>query len=75
MEKYGIDPLEVGISKLKGLTLGNINAIHKEGSLMWYSFRQRLIEHYSNVTYALDAMFDILSPTTMQYGTNYLVFS
>ena len=24
---------------------------------MWYSFRQRLIEHYSNVPYTSDAMF------------------
>ena len=38
-EKIGIDPLEVGISKLKGLALGNINAIDKEGHLTWYSFR------------------------------------
>ena len=29
----------------------------KEGHLMWYSFRQRLIEQYSNVPYVSDAMF------------------
>ena len=56
-EKTGIDPLEQGISKLKGLALGDINALCKEGHLMWYSFRQSLAEHYSNVPYALDAMF------------------
>ena len=56
-EKTGIDPLEVGIGKFKGLALGDINAIHKEGHLTWYTFRQRLIEHYSNVLYTLDAMF------------------
>ena len=37
--------------------MGNINAILKEGDLTWYSFRQRLIEHYWNVPYMLDAMF------------------
>ena len=45
----GIDPLEVGISKLRGIALGDINAICKEGNLTWYKLRQRLIEHYSNV--------------------------
>ena len=56
-EKTGIDLREAGISKLKGLALGTINAIHKEGHVMLYSFRQRLIEHYSNVPYVLDTMF------------------
>ena len=39
-ENTGINPLEVGISKLQGLALGNITTIHKEGNSMWYSFRQ-----------------------------------
>ena len=56
-ESNGIDPLEVGISKLKGLALGDITTIHKEGHLTWYSFRQWLIEHYSNMPYTLDAMY------------------
>ena len=56
-EKTGKDPLEVGISTLKGLALGDINAICKEGNLTWYSLRQRLIEHYSNVPYESNAMF------------------
>ena len=64
--KTGIDPLEVGISKLKGLALGDINAIHKEGHITWYSFRQMLIEHYPNVPYASDAMFPILLSLTRQ---------
>ena len=46
-----------GISKVKGLALGDITAIHKEGHLMWYSFRQWLIEYYSNVPYVSDAMY------------------
>ena len=53
----GMDALEVGISKLKGLALGDITAIHKEGHLTWYSLRQRLIEHYVNVQYTSDAIF------------------
>ena len=57
VEKTGIDPLEVGISRLKGLALGDINAICKEDNLIRYSFRQRLIEHYSDVLSALDAIF------------------
>ena len=56
-KKTCIDPLEVGIIKLKGIALGNINAIHKKGNLMWYRLRQRLTEHYSNVPYASDATF------------------
>ena len=60
-EKMGIDPLEVGISKLKGIVLGDINTIHKEGNLMWYRLRQRLIENYSNVPYVSDAMLHILT--------------
>ena len=38
-----IDPLKVGISKIKGLALGDITAFHKEGKLIWHSFRQWLI--------------------------------
>ena len=56
-ENTGIDPLEVGIGKLKGLALGNITAIHKAGHLMWYSFSQWLIEHYSNEPYMSDTMY------------------
>ena len=41
--------------------LGNINALCKEGNLTWYKVRQRLIEYYWNVPYALDAMFHILT--------------
>ena len=55
-ENTGIDPLKVGISKSKGLALGNVTTIHKEGNLTLYSFRQQLIEHYSNVLYVSVAM-------------------
>ena len=49
--------IEMGISKLKGIALGDINTICKEGGLTWHRLRQRLIEHYSNVPYASDTMF------------------
>ena len=32
-KKMGIDPLKVGISKVQGTALGNINAMCKEGNL------------------------------------------
>ena len=34
-EMMGIDPLEVGISKLRGIALSDINTIHRESNLMW----------------------------------------
>ena len=55
-ERTGFDLLEVGISKLKGLALGDISTIHKQEGLSWHKFRQHLIEQYSNVPYAPDAM-------------------
>ena len=74
-EKTGIDPLDVGISQLKGLSLCNINTICKEGNLTWYSFWQRLIEDYSNVPYTLDAMFAYshLSQGAEEPTTQYLI--
>ena len=56
-EKTGIDPLEMSISKLQGTTMGDINALCKEGNLTWYMVKERLIEYYLKVPYALDAMF------------------
>ena len=53
----GFDPLEVGISKLKGLSLGDISTIHKEEGLSWHKSRQGSIQQYSNVPYTPDAMF------------------
>ena len=53
----GIDPLEIAISKLKGLALSNISSMHKEEGLSWHKFRQCLIEQYSDVQYVPDAMF------------------
>ena len=50
--KTGFDPLEIGMSKLKGTTLCNVNAICKEGNLSYFWFHQLLIEHYLNVPYA-----------------------
>ena len=59
-EGTGFAPLEVGIIKLKGLALGDINTIHMEGGLSWHNFRQHLIEQYSNVPYAPGTMFAYL---------------
>ena len=56
-EQTGIDSSEVGINKLKGLTLGNINTICKEEGLSYHKFRQCLFEQHSNIPYASDAMF------------------
>ena len=56
-KKMGKDPLEVGISKLQGTALGDINARHKEGNVTWYKVRQRLIEYYLNMPYTSDSMF------------------
>ena len=60
-ENTGIDPLEVGISKLKGLAFGNVTTICKEGHLMWYSFRQWLILMYLTYSHLLQ---DDEEPTT-----------
>ena len=56
-KRTGIDPLEVGISKLKGLALGDVNTIHKEEGLSWHKFRQCFVEQYSNIPYTSDSMF------------------
>ena len=50
--KTGFDPLEIGMSKLKGMALCDVNAISKEGNLLYFWFHQLLIEHHSSVLYA-----------------------
>ena len=52
----GFNPLEVGMSKLKGTALSDINAVSKDGNLSWFQFCQLLIEHYSNIPYMSDAL-------------------
>ena len=42
-ERTGNDPVEVCISKLKGLALSDINTIRKVEDLTWHKFRQILI--------------------------------
>ena len=49
-ERTSINPVKVGISKLKGLALGDINTIRKEEGLTWHKFRQIFIENYSQYT-------------------------
>ena len=56
VERAGNDPVQVGISKLKGLALCDVNTVRKEEGLMWHKFRQIMIENYSNITYAPDVM-------------------
>ena len=43
-ERRDNDPVEVGISKLKALALGDINTIRKEDGLTNHKFRQILIK-------------------------------
>ena len=54
--KMGFDPPEIGMSKLKGMALCNINAASKEGTLLYIQFCQLLIEHYSTDPYASHAL-------------------
>ena len=56
-ENTDINPLKVGISKLNGLALGDITAIHNEGHITWYRFRQQLIGYCSNVPHISDARY------------------
>ena len=74
-ERTGIDPVEVGISKLKGLALANDSTVCKEEGLSCHKFRQCLIEQYLNVPYVPDAMFiySMISQWDDQSTTRYLV--
>ena len=49
VKRTGNDPVEVGISKLKGLALGGINKVRKEEGLTWLKLGKILIENYSNI--------------------------
>ena len=55
-KKMGFDPVEIGMSKLKGVVLNDINGASKEGTLSYFWFCQLLIEHYSNIPYVSDAL-------------------
>ena len=55
LSKTDTDLVEIGISKLKGLVLGDFNTIRKEG-LTWHKFRKILIENYSNTPHMSNAM-------------------
>ena len=55
-KRTGNDPVVVGMSTLRGLTLGDVTTVRKEEVPMWHKFRQVLIENYSNVPYVSDAM-------------------
>ena len=55
-KKMGFDPVEIGMSKLKGMALCDVNAASKEGILSYFWFCQLLIEHYLNIPYMLDTL-------------------
>ena len=54
--KMGFDPLELGMSKLKGTALHDVNSHSKEGTLSYFWFCQLLIEHSSNILYMSDTL-------------------
>ena len=54
--KKGFDPLEIGMSTLKGTVLCSVNAASKEGTLLYFWFCQLLIEHHLNIMYASDTL-------------------
>ena len=74
-ENSGIDPLEIVISKLKGLALVDISTLHKEEGLSWHKFRQPLIEQYLSVPHVLDTMltYSKISQWDKKLTTRYLV--
>ena len=45
-KKTGFDPLEIGMRKLKGMVLCDVNPASKESTLSYFQFCQLLIEHY-----------------------------
>ena len=55
-KKTGFEPVEVGMSKLKGSVLCDVNTASKEGTLSLFQFCQLLIEHYSNIPHVSDAL-------------------
>ena len=50
-KKMGFDPLEIGMSKLKGMALHDVNTASKVCTLSYFLFQQLIIEHYSNIPY------------------------
>ena len=55
-KKTGFNPLEIGMSKWKGMDLCGINIIGKEGNFTYLWFHQLFTEHYSNILYSSDAI-------------------
>ena len=56
MKKRGFDPVEVGMSKLKGSVLCTVNVTSMEGTLSYFLFCQLLIKQYSNILYVSDTL-------------------
>ena len=55
-KKTDFDPVEIGMSKLKGMTLHDVNTASKEGSLSYFWFCQLLKEYYSNIPYESETL-------------------
>ena len=55
-KKMGFNPVETGMSKLKGKALHDVNTASKEATLLYSQFCQLLIEHYFNIPYVLDTL-------------------
>ena len=55
-KKMGFDPVKIGMSKLRGTALHDVNAASKEGTLSYFQLHQLLIEHYSNIPYVSDTL-------------------
>ena len=55
-ERTGISLVDVGFSKLLGLTLDDINAICKNEGLTWYKFCQVVTEWYLDIPYESECL-------------------
>ena len=55
-KKMGFDPVEIGMNKLIGMALHDVDAASKNGTLLYFQFCQLLIEHYSNIPYTSDTL-------------------
>ena len=71
--KTGFNPLEIGMSKLKGTVLCNVNTIGKEGNLLYFQLQRLLIEHYSNVPYVSDTLNAYAPPDARQKWNSYRI--
>ena len=67
-KKTGFDLVEIGMSKLKGKVLHDINAASKESTLLYFWLYQLFIEHYLNIAYASNTL-NAYAHTNQLYST------